>query len=330
MLPEIGFPGCCWNVDPKRAQTLITWGRKRGSKPAPTPGTKTTGVGMREAFEPLEQSKAKEAASAGGTALYLSADRPDTMYASKTLMQHVSRPNGLMEARLSRLARYYGGQPELLWCFELQDDPCTLRCDGDADWAPTTDVHRRSTSGGVVRYGGHLWDAFSVSQAVNALSSGESEFYATGSVMARGLLAKHFMEETGRTVKLEVGSDSTVGRGICQRHGVGKVRHLENKYIWLQEVLKRKHATIVKVGTLDMVADMLTKYVEAEAIKKHCASLNLRFTSVVVGALLVKAVRAEDTQDEQLNSQAVVLTIVLLAGIGLMTLLWLAAVLLQR
>ena len=37
-----------------------------------------TGVGVRDSLELLSRSRAREVAGAGGTALYLSSDRPDT------------------------------------------------------------------------------------------------------------------------------------------------------------------------------------------------------------------------------------------------------------
>ena len=79
----------------------------------------------------------------GGVCLYAAHDRPDTMFSSKTIMQHVSNPNELMEARL-RLASYYAGKPVLVWCYELQDLPKVLRGDGDADWAGPQELLKRS------------------------------------------------------------------------------------------------------------------------------------------------------------------------------------------
>ena len=176
--------------------------------------------------------------------LYVSADRPDTMFASKTVMQHVSRPIIIMEARMMRLSRYYAGQPTLVWCYELQEEPAMLRADEDSDWAPSTEELRRLTSGGTIRYGGHLWDAFSATQATQALSLGEAEFYATGSATARGLMGVYFLDEIGRKAESLTGSDSTAGRGICQRHGVGKVSHLELRYLWLQDRVRLKQVKL--------------------------------------------------------------------------------------
>jgi len=278
-LPETGLPGYYWIADQKNVDDIVKWGNKSGSKPAPSPGTKATGTHIRTALDPLPTTRAKEVASCGGLALYVSADRPDTMFASKTVMQHVSKPNVAMEARMMRLSRYYAGRPTLCWCYELQEQPDEIRVDGDSDWAPNTEELRRSTSGGTIRYGEHLWDAFSVTQATQALSSGEAEFYSTGSAVARGLMAVGFMKDTGRDVALVAGSDSTAGRGICQRHGVGKVRHLELRYLWLQDRVRLKQLRLEKVESAKMVADFLTKYSEEEVIKRHCHTLNLRFVT---------------------------------------------------
>ena len=120
------------------------------------------------------------------------------MFASKTALQHVSKPNVLMNARLQRLGRYYEGKPVLVWCYPLQELPNGIRVDGDGDWAPTTELLRRSTSGGAVRYGLHTWDCYSVTQATIALSSAESEFYATGCATASQLLVVHGLDIMGR------------------------------------------------------------------------------------------------------------------------------------
>ena len=92
----------------------------------------------------------------------------------------------LMNARLQRLGRYYEGKPVLVWCYPLQELPNAIRVDGDGDWAPTTELLRRSTGGGAVRYGLHTW----IATQSHRPRSAESEFYATGSATARGLQCK--------------------------------------------------------------------------------------------------------------------------------------------
>ena len=220
-----------------------------------TSGTKATGTGARKSMDLLSPVRAREVAGAGGTALYLWSDRPDTMFASKTAMQHVSKPNVLMNARLQRLGRYYEGKPVLVWCYPLQDLPKGIRVDGDGEWAPTTEMHRRPTSGGVVRYGNLSWDCYSVTQATIALSSGESEFYATGSATARRLQCKAYLSETERPCELDVYTDSTAGRGMCQRVGVGKVRHLELRFLWIEQGGDRRDGSGYSYEVLRMAED---------------------------------------------------------------------------
>ena len=297
-IPEHGGPGFFWTADPKHVDFLVQWTKKRSGKPAVTPGTKATGMGARDSLELLSRSLAREVAGAGGAVLYLSSDRPDTIFASKTAMQHVSKPNVLMNARLQRLGRYYEGKPVMVWCYPLQELPNGIRVDGDGDWAPTTELLRRSTSGGAVRYGLHTWDCYSVTQATIALSSAESEFYATGSATARGLQCKVYLSETERPCELDVYSDSTAGRGMCQRTGVGKVRHLELRFLWIQERLRLKAFRLNKETTEEMTADILTKYCEWPKIEQHCATLNLRFpveglSSLMLAGFLVHCANAD-------------------------------------
>ena len=215
------------------------------------------------------------------------------MFASKTAMQHVSKPNVLMNARLQRLGRYYEGKPVLVWCYPLQELPTGIRVDGDGDWAPTTELVRRSTSGGVIRYGLHTWDCYSVTQATIALSSAESEFFATGSATARGLQCKAYLTETERPCELDIYSDSSAGRGMCQRTGVGKVRHLELRFLWLQERMRLKVFRLNKETTEEMTADILTKYCEWPRIEKHCATLNLCFPVKGLSSLMVAGFLAD-------------------------------------
>ena len=77
-----------------------------------------------------------------------------------------------------------------------------------------------------------------VTQKVRALSSGESEFYAQGSAAARGVLMKHTCHEAGETKKtLVLHCDSVASRGMAQRLGAGKCRHIVVKWLWLRQAM---------------------------------------------------------------------------------------------
>ena len=181
-------------------------------------------------------------------------------------------------------------------------------------WAPTTELLRRSTSGGAVRYGLHTWDCYSDTQATIALSSAESEFYATGSATARGLQCKVYLSETERLCELDVYSDSTAARGMCQRTGVGKVRHLELRFLWIQERLRLKAFRLNKETTEEMTVDILTKYCQWPQIEQHCATLNLRFPVKGLSSLMVAGlhVHCANADVEAVSGEASLDTVTLL------------------
>ena len=78
----------------------------------------------------------------------------------------------------------------------------------------------------------HWLEGWPVTQKVCALSSRESEFYSQASGAAPGLLMKHMCHEAGEPRKsLVLHCDSAASRGMTQRLGAGKCRHIEGKYL---------------------------------------------------------------------------------------------------
>ena len=63
-------------------------------------------------------------------------------------------------------------------------------------------------------------------------------------------------------MKLVVEGDSSAAMGICSRLGVGKIRHMDVKYLWLQQKVADKVVHTKKIGTDGNVADLMTKALE--------------------------------------------------------------------
>jgi len=136
----------------------------------------------------------------------------------------------------------------------------------DSDWAgcPST---RKSTSGGFLVLGKHLIKTWSSTQATRALSSGEAEFYEIVEGASRSLGVQALMEDMGFECAIVMKSDSSAGRSISLRKGTGKVRHLQVKYLWIQDALFDKRLTLEKVKGTDNPADIGTKYLMAHEVK---------------------------------------------------------------
>ena len=83
-------------------------------------------------------------------------------------------------------------------------------------------------------HGEHVLCTWSVTQSVQTLSSGEAEFYAIlkGTVEALGFNA--VAEELGVEFRApRLGTDSTAAKGAAMRHGLGKLEHVDLKFLWL-------------------------------------------------------------------------------------------------
>ena len=129
----------------------------------------------------------------------------------------------------------------MLWEFRWQDEPKYARVFGDSDWGGSK-RDRKSTSGGVWMLGEHCIKTWSASQGPYALSSAEAEFYAMIEAVtrAKGLLSlAGEMGFKGLSNVIHLGTDSSAAKSFVSRRGLGKMRHIEIRDLWLQkEVLE--------------------------------------------------------------------------------------------
>ena len=89
-------------------------------------------------------------------------------------------------------------------------------------------------------FGGHCLETWTSTQATIALSSGEAELYALVKGAAAALGLESLLVDLGRQISCKVRADSTAAIGIAFRSGLGKLRHLNVQYLWIQEKLARE------------------------------------------------------------------------------------------
>ena len=126
-------------------------------------------------------------------------------------------------------------------------------------------------------FNGNCLKTWSTTQAVRALSSGEAEYYVAlkGACVALGF--RSMAADLGEDVKLIFRSDSSAALGIIGRRGLGKVRHIETGYLWLQDVVSMKRLSVRKVQGTNNPADLGTKHLKAEDIARHLKFLGFEF-----------------------------------------------------
>ena len=170
------FTWCSGKRDVQDAASILQLtGRLTECKAANTPGTKGTGATLRHGDQKLDEEDAAAFRSAVGSVMYVALDRPEILYAKKTVATFVQSPTQSAMVKLKRLVRYLVGFPQAEWIYPKQVVPKYLDVYGDSDWAGDEE-RKRSTTGVAEVFGGHLLDAVSVTQSLIALSSAEAEF----------------------------------------------------------------------------------------------------------------------------------------------------------
>ena len=91
-----------------------------------------------------------------------------------------------------------------------------------------------------------------------ALSPCEAELNAALKGAIEGLNVQRLANTLGDELSFELKTDASAARGVILRQGVGKVRHLQVKQLWLQHNLAAGELSIVKIPRAENCADALT------------------------------------------------------------------------
>ena len=222
-----------------------------------------------------------------GLALYIAQDRPDIQQSLKTLSTYMAGGTKLAYTALRHLGSYLQGTQDagvLLtqlkrfgvtsdhwdfpeWSNREDRKNYNLEVFTDANWAGCK-VSRKSTTSYMVFLNGSLLVSSCKLQSSIALSSAESELYASCSGIAE-------MLHVGSRLKFLVGanevqmtafSDSSAARGIMQRAGQGKLKHIH--ILWTQDLVREKIVRLLRVPTAINPADLNTKKLAQERRKK--------------------------------------------------------------
>ena len=219
--------GFSYRPDPKHVDALIVTLSLEDARLVATPFTRDTGKGQANTLSELSVTEKAINMSGSGLLQYIALDRMNVVFAAKEVQ--TAEADVLALLLLKRVARYLVGHREVAISYPYQDNPSQIDCHTDADWAGNVTTRLSTTAGALMR-GAHWLEGWSVTQKVRALSSGESEFYAQGSGAARGLLMQHICHEAEESTKtLVLHCDSVASRGMAQRLGAGKCRHIEVK-----------------------------------------------------------------------------------------------------
>ena len=207
---------------------------------------------------------------------YMSLDRADLAYASKEASRGMAKPTVGDVVRLKRILRYLKGSPCVSNLFRWQSPQGIILGYCDSDWAGCVRT-RKSTSGGFIMSGCHMISHWSSTQTVIALSSAEAELNAVVKMVSETLGVRNLFKSMGIDKKIIVKTDSSACNGIVHREGCGKVKHLETRQLWVQDVVSQKIVDVQKVPRADNPSDCLTHHWSAIDGGRHLHSVGLKW-----------------------------------------------------
>ena len=109
------------------------------------------------------------------------------------------------------------------------------------------------------------------------MSSAEAEYYAMveGAVKAIGL--KSMLKELGmqHDEPVTLLSDSSAARAFAARRGVGRMRHMETRMLWLQLEVQQQRIRLGRVWGKENPADLMTKYLSEKEVRQHLQRLSM-------------------------------------------------------
>jgi len=128
----------------------------------------------------------------------------------------------------------------------------------DTDHASCVET-RRSTTCGIIFLDETPFHGFARRQAVVSTSSGEAELYGGSTVIMEGKGIRELLRWYGYEVEFILFTDSSAAKSMYAREGLGRVKHLDIRALWVQQERVNSGLLVKKVGGAKNVADLGTK-----------------------------------------------------------------------
>ncbi|CAE7248917.1 GIP [Symbiodinium sp. CCMP2592] len=254
--------------------------------PFPTGGLPTELASDRE----LDAATASPYRSGVGILAYMSSDLVACQFAIRYLTTYSHSPTEGSWKLLRHVASYINchrnhviglSKPvsgKGLVCDRSREENTTaLEVCSDSDWSGCKRT-RKSVGSCAILWDNMLLYAHSKTQKTISLSSAESEYNSLVSAAAEGifLLACIRFLLPDYTLEQICLVDNSACRALVCRQGVGKMRHISGKLLWLQQMTKDNVLSVGLIPTAENVSDLGTKPLKAERIEKLLGMIGIR------------------------------------------------------
>ncbi|GJR78820.1 putative ribonuclease H-like domain-containing protein [Tanacetum coccineum] len=210
-----------------------------------------------------------------GSLMYLTASRPDIMFAVCACARFQVSPKTSHLLAVKRIFRYLKGKPSLgLWY--SKDSPLELVAYTDSDYAGAT-LDRKSTTGGCQFLGNRLISWQCKKQTVVATSTTEAEYVAAASCCGQVLWIQNQLLDYGYNfMNTVIYIDNTSTICIIEnpvQHS--KTKHIEIRHHFIRDCNAKKLIQMAKIDTQLNVVDLLTKGFDAGRFQYLVSSIGM-------------------------------------------------------
>ncbi|GJT24498.1 hypothetical protein Tco_0894435 [Tanacetum coccineum] len=219
-----------------------------------------------------------------GSLMYLTASRPDIMFAVSACSRHQVTPLTSHLNAVKKIFKYLKGQPKLgLWY--PKDSPFQLEAYSDSDYAGSHG-DRKSTTGGCQFLGRRLISWQCKKQTIVATSSTEAEYVAAASCCAQVLWIQNQLLDYGfnfMNTKIFIDNQSTI---CIVKNPVfhQRTKHIEIRHHFIRDANEKNLIQVLKIHTDENVADLLTKAFDGprfEYLVVHIGMVDMLFCGIL-------------------------------------------------
>ena len=195
-----------------------------------------------------------------GSLLYLTATRPDIMYATSLLSRFMHKPSQTHFGAAKRVLRYIQGTLDFGIMYERNVETKLFGfC--DSDWGGCVD-DMRSTSGYVFSLGSGVISCASKKQQTVAQSTAEAEYVSESLATSQAIWLRRILEDIGEkqgeATQLFCDNKSAIAMTKNPVYH-SRTKHIALKHHFIREAVEDDEIVIKYCNTEDQVADILTK-----------------------------------------------------------------------
>ncbi|KAI5344111.1 hypothetical protein L3X38_011988 [Prunus dulcis] len=195
-----------------------------------------------------------------GSLLYLTATRPDIMFAASLLARFMHNPTKKHMGTAKRVLRYVQGTINYGIAYDKGKGAVLIGyC--DSDWSGSED-DMRSTSGYAFNLGSGAFSWASIKQSSVALSTAEAEYMSAAEATAQAMwlrfVLSDFGEEQVEPTQLLCDNTSAIAISKNPVHN-HKTRHINRRFHFIRDALQNGEIDLLYCKTEVQLADIFTK-----------------------------------------------------------------------